>query len=193
MEICTLNHNTSKGKGKKGKSKKSKRGKGRGQGQKRSLDEDDTSSLSPSSFSSTPSSTSRSSLPSTTGNADGNLTRLPSSPCRRLQLLPRTNLFFYCHFYGWNFTHRGLTCKKRLQLGNQTKLQADSPTSTNPHDNSSVETRKTIFSFSTCATSESEGTPQFNLYTLTHGRSQHDGTIVHHHNSRPMKLRRGKS
>jgi hypothetical protein len=122
-----------KGKGK-GKHK-GKKGKGRGQGTKRSYDED---SISLSSFSTTPSSATQFAKDNSHywhrgyhPNPTTSLT-LPSVP-------NATKPYCYCHFHGWNFSHRGIACKKLIRLGDQTKLHADVPTATTPHGNASVE------------------------------------------------------
>jgi hypothetical protein len=125
-------------KGNKGKDKgknKSKKGKGRGQGTKRSYDEDSTSL---SSFSTTPSSATQFAKDNSQywhrgyhPNPTTSLT-IPSVP-------NATKPYCYCHFHGWNFSHRGIACKKLIRLGDQTKLHADVPTATTPHGNASVE------------------------------------------------------
>jgi hypothetical protein len=47
--------------------------------------------------------------------------------------------YSYCYFHGWNFTHKGLLCKKMRQAFDMDKLHAVNPTSTTPHGNASVE------------------------------------------------------
>jgi hypothetical protein len=47
--------------------------------------------------------------------------------------------YYYCYFHGWNFTHKGLICKKMHQAFDMDKLHAVNPTSTTPHGNASVE------------------------------------------------------
>jgi hypothetical protein len=119
----------------KGKGKyKGKKGKGCGRGTKRPF-EDDSSSFS--SFCNAPSSATqykdnshywhRGFHP----NPTTSLT-LPSVPTA-------SKPYNYRHFHGWNFSHRGITCKKLLRLGDENKLHADLPTSTTPHDNAAVE------------------------------------------------------
>jgi hypothetical protein len=122
-----------KGKGK-GKNK-GKKGKGRGQGTKRSYDED---SVSLSSFSTTPSSATQYAKDNSQywhrgyhPNPTTSLT-LPSVPTA-------SKPYSYCHFHGWNFSHRGITCKKLINIGDNAKLHADVPTATTPHGNASVE------------------------------------------------------
>ena len=126
-------HKGHKGKGK-GKNK-GKKGKGRGQGTKRPYEDD---SVSLSSFSTTPSSATQYAKDNAQywhrgyqPNPTTSLT-LPSVPTA-------TKPYFYCHFHGWNFSHRGIACKKLMRLNDHTKLHADVPTSTTPHGNAAVE------------------------------------------------------
>jgi hypothetical protein len=120
-------------KGHKGKGKgkhKSKKGKGRGQVTKRSYDEDSTSL---SSFSTTPSSATQFAKDNSQywhrgyhPNPTTSLT-IPSVP-------NATKPYCYCHFHGWNFSHRGIACRKLIRLGDQTKLHDpwnDSPSPIN--------------------------------------------------------------
>jgi hypothetical protein len=133
-----MHFNSIRGKDKgKGKGKhKGKKGKGRGQGTKRPF-EDDSSSLS--SFSTTPSSATQFVKDNSHywhrgfhPNPTTSLTLPPSVPTA-------SKPYNYCHFYGWKFSYRGITCKKLLRLGDETKLHADFPTSITPHSNAAVE------------------------------------------------------
>jgi hypothetical protein len=41
--------------------------------------------------------------------------------------------YLYCWFHGWNFSHRGSSCKRILKSGDQSRLNVANPASTTPH------------------------------------------------------------
>jgi hypothetical protein len=126
-----------KGKGKgKGKHDKSK---GRGQGQKRTHDGNAVStssdpSLSLSSFAHSASNSYTHAW--STGSSFNPVTSLTEPS---MQDVNPDKSYCYCYFHGWNFTHKGLICKKMHQVFDMDKLHAANPTSTTLHGNAFVE------------------------------------------------------
>lgn len=126
-----------KGKGK-GKSKgKGDKGKGRGHGQKRTHDGNSVADSSDPTLSSFAHSASNSSPNAwSTGSSSNPVTSLTTPS---MQDVNPAKPYNYCYFHGWNFTHKGLLCKKMRQAFDMDKLHAVNPTSTTPHGNASVE------------------------------------------------------
>jgi hypothetical protein len=115
-----------KSKGKKGKGGKGKdHDKGKGRGSKRTYDNTVTT-LSTFASSSSDQSAKR---PRVTSNTTPQITadHNPSKP------------YCYCWFHGWNFSHAGTSCKRILKSNDPLRINATSPTSTNPPGNAYVE------------------------------------------------------
>ena len=116
----------SKSKGKKGKGGKGKdHDKGKGRGSKRTYD-DTTTTLSTFASSSSDQPAKR---PRVTSNTTPPTTaeHNPAKPYR------------YCWYHGWNFSHAGTNCKRILKSNDTSRINATSPTSTNPPGNAYVE------------------------------------------------------
>jgi hypothetical protein len=115
-------------KGKKGKGKGKDQDKGKGRVSKRNRDADNNGTSLLSSFAS-PSSNPPAKQARLTYNTTPVLTaeHNPSKP------------YCYCWFHGWNFSHHGNTCKRILKSNDQARINATSPTSTNPPGNAYVE------------------------------------------------------
>ena len=132
-------YTTPKGKGKyKGKGKgKHDKGKGRGHGQKRTHDGNHVPTSSDTTLSSFAQSASNSSTKAwSTGNSSNPVTSLTEPS---MQDVNPDKPYRYCFFHGWNFTHKGLLCKKMRHAFDMDKLHAVNPISTTPHGNASVE------------------------------------------------------
>ncbi len=122
------------GKGKDSKGNKGKGGKGKdpnkgkGRGSKRTHDNTATA-LSTFASSSSSSSDQPAKRPRVTSNTTPPTTaeHNPSKP------------YCYCWFHGWNFSHPGTNCKRILKSNDHSRINATSPTSTNPPGNAYVE------------------------------------------------------
>ncbi len=117
-----------KGKGKygKGKGKDNKgKSKGKGRGAKRSHDSD---------------STSLSSFGSSSSDPPAKHARITSQTTPMLTTDHNPDKpYIYCWFHGWNFSHRGSSCKRILKSGDQSRLNAANPATTTPPGNAYVE------------------------------------------------------
>jgi hypothetical protein len=114
---------------------KGKGGKGKGKGSK-GKDKDNTRG------------TKRAMDPSTSLSSFGSSSSAPAAKAPRLTSDTTPALtaehnpdrpYLYCWFHGWNFSHRGNACKRIIKSRDPTRLNATSPTSTNPHGNAFVE------------------------------------------------------
>ena len=114
---------------------KGKGGKGKGKGSK-GKDKDNTRG------------TKRAIDPSTSLSSFGSSSSAPAAKAPRLTSDTTPALtaehnpdrpYLYCWFHGWNFSHRGNACKRIIKSRDPTRLNATSPTSTNPHGNAFVE------------------------------------------------------
>jgi hypothetical protein len=113
----------SKGKGK-GKGKDNDKGK---RGSKRNRDTDNNS-------------TSLSSFASSSSAPPPKHARITSNTCPALTAEHNpAKPYRYCWFHGWIFSHSSTECKGILKSYDQTRLNASSPTSTNPPGNAYVE------------------------------------------------------
>jgi hypothetical protein len=113
-----------KQKGKKGKGKSKDQDKGKGRGAKRPRDADNNS-------------TSLSSFASSSSDPPNKQARLTFNTCPALTADQKP--YCYCWFHGWNISHHGKTCKRILKSNDQPRINATSPTSTNPPGNAHVE------------------------------------------------------
>jgi hypothetical protein len=114
----------SKGKKRKGKGKDQDKGKGRGY--KRTRDHDNTTSLSP--------------LASSSSAPPTKHARITSNTCPVLTAeYNPARPYRYCWFHGWIFSNCSTECKKILKSNDQARINATSPTSTNPPGNVYVE------------------------------------------------------
>jgi hypothetical protein len=114
-----------KSKGKKGKGEGKDQDKGRGS--KRTKDADNNG-------------TSLSSFVSSSSDPPAKHARLTSNttPALKAEHNP-AKPYCYCWFHGWNFSHHGNKCKRILKSNDQARINATSPTSTNPPGNTYVE------------------------------------------------------
>lgn len=116
-----------KSKGKKGKGKGKDQEKGKGRGSKRTRDNDNNA-------------TSLSTFASSSSSAPSKQARITSQTCPALT--PEHNPakpYRYCWFHGWIFSHASNECKRIIKSNDQTRLNANGPSSTNPPGNAYVE------------------------------------------------------